>query len=388
MIAHMEISTPLDAAIASGRIAGAVALVGNHAETLQSHVAGKADPATGVELVTDSIFQIASMTKALVSVAAMQLVERDVLALDAPVGKWLPYLSEARVLTGFDTNDRPVTRPAACPITLRHLLTHTSGLGYSFMNETLMQTFDPTNPPKPGSLESLKVPLLFDPGERWEYGISTDWVGLLIEAASGVKLGDYLQANVFEPLGMGDTGFAVDPAKAHRRVAMLAREEDGALAPYPIEIGGGEGAEYDAGGGGLYSTAPDYLRFLQMMLSGGSFAGRRLLQPATVAEMGRNQIGSLRAGKMGSAVPQYCHPYDVFPDQHTGWGLGFAINPDAGPNGRAAGSLAWAGIANCYYWIDPVNDLAALILMQFIPFGDPDALALAGAFERRIYGRA
>ncbi len=383
----MDLATPLDAAIARGRIAGAVAMVGNRNALLKSHVAGMADGTAGTAMQTDTIFQIASMTKALVSVAAMQLVERGKMALHDPIGTLLPDLAAPRVLTGFDSAGRPETRAAAKAITLHHLLTHTSGLGYSFMNDDLLRTIDPENPPKPGSLASLKVPLLFDPGERWEYGISTDWLGLAVEAASGMRLGDYLRAHVFEPLGMADTDFAVAAEKTARRVAMLARDQGGSLSPYPIEIGGGDAGEYDAGGGGLCSTGPDYLRFLQMILNGGSLAGRRILRSETLAEMSRNQIGSLRAGAMGSAVPQYCHPYDVFPNQHTGWGLGFAINPETGPNGRAAGSLAWAGIANCYYWIDPANDLAAVLLMQFIPFGDPDALDLLGAFERAIYGR-
>ena len=229
--------------------------------------------------------------------------------------------------------------------------------------------------------------LLFDPGSKWEYGISTDWVGRAVEAASGDRLGNYVAANIIAPLGMSNTGFApgkVDPA---RRAALLGRQEDGNLMPFPVEMGGGEGREFDAGGAGLLSTAGDYMRFLRMILNGGSLDGKTILKPETVAEMSRNQIGELRAGRMESIVPQFAHPFDSFPDQHTGWGLGFLINPETGPNGRAPGSLAWAGIANTFYWIDPASDIVAVLMMQFVPFGDPDAIALLGAFERAVYGR-
>jgi methyl acetate hydrolase len=325
------------------------------------------------------------MTKAIVSVAAMQLVERGSLSLDASLGTLLPELADPQVITGFDAAGAVQLRPAKGPITLRHLLTHTSGFGYEFMNQTMLDARGPTGSPPPGTKAALISPLLFDPGERWEYGISTDWVGLAVEAASGQRLDAYLSDHVFGPLGMTDTSFFPNAEQSTRRAALCLRDGSGGSTPFPVEIGGGPDVEVLSAGGGLYSTGPDYMRFLRMILNGGTLDGATVLKPETVAEMSRNQIGSIRAGSMDSINLMFALPNDPFPNQHSGWGLGFLINPEKGPNGRAADSLAWAGIANTYYWIDPASDVAGLILMQYLPFGDPAALNLYGAFEQAVY---
>jgi CubicO group peptidase (beta-lactamase class C family) len=382
--ALMNIQTILDRAIESGTVTGATAFVGNRADTISSHAAGLADPATGAPMKHDTIFQIASMTKAVTSVAAMQLVEQGRLSLYVPIGELLPALATPQVITGFDGDGNAMLRPAARPITLRHLLTHTSGLGYAFMSADTLHSYG-TSPPAPGSIASVTAPLLFDPGERWEYGVSTDWVGFAIEAVSGQSLGYYMAEHILHPLGMKDTGFTLSDAQMARRAAMLSRGDDGALIPFPVEIGGGSDAEFEGGGGGLMSSGPDYLRFVRMILNGGSLDGATILKPETIAEMSRNQIDPLRAGKMETVMPAFSHPYDGFPDMHTGWGLGFLINPERGPNGRAPGSLAWAGIANSFYWIDPASDITGVLMMQFLPFGDPHALALYADFEAAVY---
>ncbi|MEK6637791.1 MAG: serine hydrolase domain-containing protein [Pseudomonadota bacterium] len=381
----MNIESILDRAIDSGAIAGLTAFVGNRAGMITSHAAGLADPASGVPMKADTIFQIASMTKAITSVAAMQLVEQGRLSLDAPIETALPELANPQVITGFDDAGNAALRPATRPITLRHLLTHTSGFGYSFMNADMLRAYGPAGPPPPGSIASVTSELLFDPGAQWEYGVSTDWVGFAVVAASGQSLGRYMAEHIFNPLGMNDTGFTLSDAQMARRAAMLSRGGDGVLSPFPVEMGGGPDAEFEGGGGGLMSSGPDYLRFVRMILNGGSLDGVTILKPETIAEMRRNQIGPLRAGKMDTIMPMFSHPYDGFPDMHTGWGLGFLINPETGPNGRAPGSLAWAGIANSFYWIDPVSDVTGVLMMQFLPFGDPHALALYAAFERAVY---
>ena len=383
----MNIQTILDRAIESGTIAGATAFVGNRAGTISSHAAGVSDPATGAAMMPDTIFQIASMTKAITSVAAMQLVEQGRLTLDGPIETVLPALATPQVVIGFDDAGNAMLRPATRPITLRHLLTHTSGFGYAFMSADMLRAFGPAGPPAPGSIASITSPLLFDPGERWEYGISTDWVGRAVEAASGQSLGDYFADAILKPLGMDDTGFRLSDAQMARRVTLLSRGEGGTFMPFPAEMNGGADAEFDSGGAGLMSSGPDYLRFVRMMLNGGSLDGVTILTPETIAEMSRNQIGQLRAGKMDTVMPMFSRPYDGFPEMHAGWGLGFLINPETGPNGRAAGSLAWAGIANSYYWIDPASDITGVLMMQFLPFGDPHALALYAAFEKAVYGR-
>lgn len=371
--------TPFAAAFAEASLPGAVGLIVDRDGVRHAEALGVADIATGAPMQLDTVCQIASMTKALVSAGAMQLVEQGRMELDADVGALLPELANPQVLTGFDADGKPELRPAKRAITLRHLLTHTAGLGYFFVHPEVLQYFGAVGMPVPGTRASVTMPLMFDPGERWEYSVATDWVGLAIEAVTGERLNDYLTANLFAPLGMHQTAFRdtlpADAARVHVRAG-------GALAPVDIYLGGGE---FDGGGGGITSTAPDYARFVRMVLNGGELDGQRVLSTATVAEMSRNQVAPLRAGYMGSAMPQLAAPYDTFPDQHTGWGLGFLINPEKGPDGRSPGSLAWAGIFNSYFWIDPVAGVAGVFVSQLQPFGDPAALACFGALETMAY---
>lgn len=371
----------LERAFAESGLPGAVALVADRDGVRFVEAFGHADATTGVEMEVDTVFQIASMTKAIVSAGAMQLVESGKLDLDAPIGDLLPQLADPQVLTGFSDSGEPQLRPASRPISLRHLLTHTAGLGYFFIRPEVLRYFAATGMPAPGSLASIQMPLLFDPGENWEYSVATDWVGLAVEAATGKRLGEYLQSNLLDPLGMSSTTFLNalpdDAAKVH------ARTPEGDLVIQPMFLGGGE---FEMGGGGLSSTAHDYGRFVRMMLRGGELDGNRVLAEATVAEMARNQVAPLRAGYMGSAMPDLAQPYDTFPDQHTGWGLGFLINPERGPNGRSPNSLAWAGIFNSYYWIDPAKGVGGVMMSQLAPFGDAGALGFFGALERTAYG--
>ncbi|GGE09073.1 1,4-butanediol diacrylate esterase [Polymorphobacter glacialis] len=377
----MSLDRALAEALDAAGIPGAVAMVADRDGLIWQGAFGLQDPATAAPMTTDTLFQLASMSKAVTSVAALQLVESGILALDAPVGDFLPGLAEPQVITGFDDAGRVLLRPATRPITLRHLLTHTSGLGYDFVQAS-QQRARGDLPPIPGSLASLHTPLQFDPGDGWGYGVSTDWIGLLVEAASGQRLDDYFADHIFAPLGMTQTGFEL-PTEG--LAAMHAHTPDGGMVAYPISIGGGRNAEFLSGGGGLSGSGGDYLRFLRMLLNGGSLEGAVILQPETVAEMFRNQIGALRAGGMTTTMPALSHAVSWFPDMTPGWSLGFMINPEAHGDGRSAGSLSWAGIANTYYWIDPAKGIAALLLMQFLPFADPGALAILSAFERAVY---
>ncbi len=370
--------------IAAAGVPGAVAMIADRDGVRLAEAAGVADPATGRPMALDTLFQIASMTKAIVSVAAMQLVERGLLTLDSPIGDLLPDLAVPMVIDGFD-GEAVRLRPARRPITLRHLLTHTSGLGYDFASADLLKARGPGGPPTFGLLAALKAPLLFDPGDAWEYGMSSDWVGLAVEAASGQRLDAYVAEHITGPLGMSDTMFHLDAARAERLAPLQSRTPDGGLMPFPADIGGGPEAEFLSGGGGLKSSAPDYLRFLRMLLGGGQFEGARILSAETVAEMGCNQIGALRAGAMASTMPLFSHPIDVFPGMDSKWGLGFLLNPDPGPHGRAPASLAWAGIANSYYWVDPASGICGLVMMQFLPFGDPGAQDVYAGVERLAY---
>ena len=374
-------STPFDQAVAAANLPGAVGMIVDRDGVRFARALGEADAVAHTPMQPDTLFQIASMTKAITSVAAMQLVEQGRLSLDSDIGEVLPALADPQVLTGFGPDGQPQLRPAARPITLRHLLTHTAGLGYFFIHPQVLQYYGAVGAPREGSLDSIKMPLMFDPGESWEYSVATDWVGQAVEAVSGMTLGDYLAAHVTGPLGMTATAFRAqlpdDAAKVHVRTA------DGGWELNPAVLGGGE---FHMGGGGLSSTAGDYARFVRMLLRGGELDGVRILEAETVAEMSRDQVAPLRAGAMGSAMPEFAAPYDTFPDQHTGWGLGFLINPETGPHGRSPGSLAWAGIFNSYYWFDPAKGVGGVFMSQVMPFGDAGALAAFGALEAMAYG--
>ncbi|WP_426166085.1 serine hydrolase domain-containing protein [Sandarakinorhabdus sp. DWP1-3-1] len=376
----MTIAAALADAIAANGIPGAVAMVGDRQGVRETVAIGHRGD--GTPMTPDTVFQLASMTKAIVSVAAMQLVEQGKLALDAPLADLVPGLADPLVITGFGDDGKVATRPAARPVTLRHLLTHTSGFGYDFVHADMARARGAA--PVPGTLASLASPLLFDPGDGWAYGISTDWAGLAVEAASGQRLDAYIADHVTGPLGMADTHFHLEKADKARLSGNMARGEDGGLVPFPINIGGGAG-EFISGGGGMLGTASDYMRFVRMLLNGGSLDGVTILQAATVAEMMRNQIGTLRAGVMETTMPALSARVEWFPEMRAGWGLGFLINPEPGGDGRAAGSCAWAGICNTYFWIDPASDVAAVLLMQLLPFADPAALATLSAFERAVY---
>lgn len=367
-------------AFANANLPGVVGMIVDRDGVRFSSALGVTDTESNRPVAEDTPFQIASMTKALATLAAMQLVEAGRLDLDAPIGDLVPDLANAQVLTGFDADGKPQLRPAARPVTLRHLLTHTAGLGYFFIHPEVLQYFSAVGMPAPGSLDSIRMPLMFDPGERWEYSVGIDWAGLAVEAATGEKLGDYMAEHVFAPLGMTGTGFY--DALPEGAAQVHVRDESGGLKVQPMFLGGGE---YHNAGGGLIGTAPDYARFVRAMLRGGELDGKRVLREETVAEMARNQVGPLRAGAMGTSMPHLAQPYDTFPDQHTGWGLGFLINPEQGPNGRAPGSLAWAGIFNSYYWIDPQSGVGGVMMSQLSPFGDPGALATFGALEQMAY---
>lgn len=376
----MTKDTLLEQAIRDGEVPGAVAMLANRDGTTYARAFGFADATNGRPMELDTPCQIASMTKAIVSVAAMQLVERGLLDLDAPISSILPELAEPQVLTGFAADGAPQLRPAVRQITLRHLLTHTSGLGYAFVQPEILAWFQATRMPSPGERAGIAMPLLFDPGERWEYSVATDWVGLAVEAATGSTLGAYLGEHVFAPLSMASTGFFA--TMPHNGSQVHMRTPDGGFATVPMFLGGGE---FESGGGGLVSTAGDYTRFVRMILRGGELDGHRLLRTETVAEMARNQVAPLKAGAVGTAMPELAKAFDPFPEQHSGWGLGFLINPEQGRDGRSAGSLSWAGIFNSYYWIDPVADVAGVFVSQISPFADPGALGAYAALERMAY---
>jgi CubicO group peptidase (beta-lactamase class C family) len=367
------------------QIAGVVAMAATGKDVIYQGAFGKRDLSTDVAMTPDSVFWIASMTKAVTTTAGMQLVEQGKLSLDEPIGKVLPDLAAPQVLEGFDARGEPKLRPATKPITLRHLMTHTAGFAYNMWNGDMVQYLEKTGTPPVTTCENaaLKTPLMTDPGTRWEYGTNIDFVGKAVEAASGKRLDAYLRDHLFTPLGMSDTGFKIGEAQRERLVGMHQRNADGSLTPIPFELE--QEPEFHMGGGGLYGTAGDYLKFCQMILNKGKGNGNQVLKPETVATMGQNHIGDLNMGKMTSAVAFATNDVDLYPDMVKKWGLSFLINTAKTPEGRSPGSLAWAGLANTYYWIDPARDVAGVILMQLLPFADRKCLEAFAGFERGVY---
>ena len=366
-------------------IPGVVAMAANSKEVIYQGAFGKRDLSKDDAMTPDSVFWIASMTKAVTAAAGMQLVEQGKLSLDAPVGKVLPDLASPQVMEGFDANGKPKLRPAKNPITLRHLMTHTAGFAYDMWNGDMVQYLEKTGTPGVTTCknDALKTPLMTDPGTRWEYGTNIDFVGKAVEAASGKRLDAYLRDHMFTPLGMTDTGFKIGDAQRKRLVGMHARGPDGSLAPIPFELE--QDPEFHMGGGGLYGTAADYIKFTRMILNKGSGNGNHVLKPETIALMGQNHIGDINMGKMTSAVAFATNDVDLYPDMVKKWGLSFLINTARTPEGRSAGSLAWAGLANTYYWIDPARDVTGVILMQVLPFADGKCLEAFAGFERGVY---
>lgn len=380
-----DIDEMLSKASDAKEIPGVVAIAASGNDVLYQGAFGKRDLSKPDAMTDDSVFWIASMTKAVTSAGAMQLVEQGKLSLDAPIGSLLPDLANPQVLEGFDTNGEPKLRPAKGAITLRHLMTHTAGFAYNVWNGDCAQYLEKTGTPNIFSCQNvaLKTPIMSDPGTRWEYGINIDFVGKAVEAASGKRLDAYLRDHMFTPLGMNDTGFKITDNMRQRLVATHARGEDGSLAPIPFEIE--QNPEFHMGGGGLYSTAGDYIKFTQMILNKGRGNGNQLLKPETVALMGQNHIGDLTIGKMTTVAPMYTNDVDLFPDIVKKWGLSFLINTAKTPEGRSPGSLAWAGLANTYFWIDPARDVAGVILMQVLPFVDGKCIEAFAGFERGVY---
>jgi CubicO group peptidase (beta-lactamase class C family) len=333
-------------------------------------------------MTQDTIFWLASMTKAIVSVAALREVEAGRLSLDGDLAGLLPEFADLKVLEGFGEDGAPRLRPARRAPTLRDLLTHTSGFGYAFLSEDLTRWHATTGAADPngGTRAAHVLPLLHEPGEAWSYGIGIDWAGLAVEAASGQRLDAYLAEHILGPLGMTDTGFApVDPSRratAHLRV-------EGTLFPAPTPPGGTE-AEVLSGGGGLHGTAPDYIRFLRMLLNGGELDGARILKAETVRALSEVQTGPLKAGAFKTANGVLTTDFDLYPDMLTGHGLAAVVTPEATKDGRRPGALNWAGIFNTYFWADPEAGKAGVLLTQLMPFGDPDVLALLRALERGV----
>jgi CubicO group peptidase (beta-lactamase class C family) len=377
-----RIAAPLRQAAEAGDVPGVAAAAATRDGVIFEGAFGTRDLATGAPMTPDTVCWIASMTKAVTGACAMQLVEQGRLSLDADIATVLPELGRVQVLDGFDAAGQPILRAPKRAMTLRHLLTHTSGYAYDMWSAETARFMAVTGTPAVGSClnAALALPLMADPGERWEYGIGIDWAGKAVEAASGQKLGDYMQELIFGPLGMDDTGFRIGAAQRSRLARIHVRTPTGWLST-DTEVP--QDPEFQMGGGGLYATVGDYLKFAQMIMKGGTFNGARVLAPDTVALMSHNAMGDLSCRPMKAALPQFSNDVDFLAGMK--WGLSFLINPAPLPTGRSAGSLAWAGLANSYYWIDPARQVCGVYAAQVLPFFDAKAVAACAAFETAVY---
>ncbi len=383
MVDRGAIDQLLQGAVNSGDVPGVVAVAADDSGVVYQGAFGRQKLNGDAPMKLDTVFRIASMTKAITGTAAMQMVEQGKLSLDRPAGEVLPELASPQVLEGFGGAGKPSLRPARGHITLRNLLTHTSGFVYDTWNSKMARYARETGLPaaRTGKLEALNAPLGFDPGERWEYGIGIDWAGRMVEAVNGGQnLEQYMQRHIFTPLGMRDTSFDPRPDWASRTVTVHARQADGSLVPTEAAPPPAN-REFYPGGGGLFSTASDYVTFLHALLTGG----RGVLKPQTVALMAQNHMGALNVRKLTTYNPAFSNDAEFFPGMDKKWGLTFMINTQDTPSGRSAGSLAWAGINNTYFWLDPNKRVAGALMTQILPFADPTVLGLLDRFEAAVY---
>ncbi len=364
------LDTILRAAVDSDQVPAVVAMVATRQGVTYQGAVG---------LPMDAIFAIASMTKPLTAAAIMQLVEADKVQLDEPADTYLPDLRGVQVLEGGVLR-APKSRP-----TVRQMLTHTSGFAYEFLNRDILNYVQSGKLASmwTGTEEFLRAPLITDPGTRWEYGINFEWLGRLVEAVSGQSLDVYFREHIFVPLGMTQTFFNVPPEQWSRVPPQYARQPDGSLVAVPSQPP--TPTKFFNGGGGLYSTAADYIKFARALLAGGELDGHRILKAETVAMMGQNQIGDMTIPPMTTQNPQLVSATTVLPGAPDVFGLGVALNRKAFPSTRGANTMSWAGVFNTFFWIDQANDVCAVVMVQMLPFGDSGATKLVEDFEQAVY---
>jgi methyl acetate hydrolase len=354
------------------RVPGVVAAITGRDGLLYEGASGQRTLGQTDAMTTDSVFAMFSTTKAITATAVLQLVEDGRLDLDAPARDYVPMIGELKVLDGFDTDGTPRLRAPKKNITTRMLLLHTAGLGYEFFNENYNRLVQEGRQPSiiSGSLAALITPLLFEPGEQWEYGSNMDWAGLVVEAITGKRLGEVMQQRIFEPLGMTDTAFSMSASMIQRRAGMHQREEDGSLTAVEGSLLPEE-PEVHMGGHGLFSTVKDYCLFIRAWLNDGQGDHGRILKPETIRFAEKNGLDNLKIKALPCVIPSISHTAEFFPGMPKSWALSFMINEQDAPTGRPAGSLAWAGLANLFYWIDRKNGIGGFWATQILPFVDP-----------------
>ena len=373
----------LQEAVDSGAVPHVAAIAANADGIIYQGAAGPRTVGESTPLTVDTHVRIMSMTKMVATTAALQQVEKGTLDLDAPVEQYCPDFAQVKVLDGFD-GDTPKLRDPASRATVRQLVTHTSGLGYWFWSEELVRWEAATGVPNvvAGLNASFGAPMIDDPGKRFIYGINTDWLGKVIESASGVGLDVAMKDGIFGPLGMNETTFVMnDDQRANSSPVHVPDGSGGWTSAGEIL---NQAPEYYAGGHGLYAPPTDYIRFERALLRGGELDGERILQQSTVDAAFTNQIGDLDfPHAIPTADPNSSGPFNPGPGNK--WGYGLLLNTADVPGGRRAGTGAWAGLCNTHFWVDRETGICASIYSNFLPFITDGGLALYADYERALY---
>ncbi len=367
-------------------VPGVAAAITDRNETIYAGAAGSRRLGRDEPMTPDSVCAIFSTTKAITGTVCLQLHEQGKLDLDAPAKRYAPAIGELQVIEGFEANGEPRLRAPKSDVTTRQLLLHQGGFAYDFFNETYNRLAEERGQPSviTATMKSLTTPMLFDPGTAWEYGTNIDWAGLVCEGITGKRLGQLMQEGVFEPLGMDDSAFTMTPSMSERYVTMHNRNPAGTLVP-DDEFLLDQMPEVHMGGHGLHSTALDYAKFIRMWLNDGAGPNGRVLRPETVAMAAQNGLGEMKIKGLPGVIPTLSNYAEFFPGMPKSWGLTFMINDEDAPTGRPAGALAWAGLANLYYWIDRQNGIGGYWATQILPFADPASVGGFLEMETNVY---
>lgn len=381
----VKINSYLTEKTTNKQVPGVVAMVANKKDIIYKYVCGINSIGKKNELKIDNIFAIASMTKAVTAVAVMQLFEQGKINLNEPIAKYLPEIGKLKVIDKFNKHDTSYSAiPVKRSMTIHDLLTHTSGIGYPFCDKILAMIEQSGHANKYHDAY-MNFPLLHQPGKKWKYGYSYDVLGTLVEKISGITLDKYFAENIFHPIGMNNTFFNVPEEKQNRLTNFYRRMND----TLSEETSFGKQKASPNGGGGLYSTAEDYTKFLQMFLNEGEFNGRTILKKESILEMTKNQIGNLFIETQVTAMPEWSNDFPTRPGKDK-FGYGFVVTTNIDNDGlkRKPGSFHWGGLFNTYYWVDPQTGISAVILMQVVPFYDRQCMPILEEFEKLVYSSA
>ena len=390
-----KLKTALDALLQQsverrGGVPGVVAMLTDPGSNFYEGAAGVRELGKSEPMTLDSVFAIFSTTKALTGTLAMQLVEEGRLGLADEAGRYVPEIDELQVLTGFDAGGRPQRRAPKRKITVNDLMLHTSGLCYEFFSADDLKYRAAREIPTvvSGTFESIRTVLLHDPGAAWTYGVNIDWLGRIVEKLRDQRLSEVMRERLFDPLGMKEIGFRMTDAMKARRAVIHDRAADGKLTPLP-DLVLPDPPPMDMGGHGLYSTVGEYMKFIRMILAGGSGPNGRVLKAQTVDAMARDGLGALglSVGGWVTSVPSLSNSGEFFAGTEKGWGYTFLVNRERTPSGRSPGSLMWAGLANSFFWVDRSAGIGGYFATQLLPFQDAVAYPTFVEFETAVYHR-